>query len=54
MMGYFSNLALDIEEAFCQGATVDQLARQFNLSREDVREFIDQLDECDRDPAELG
>jgi uncharacterized protein (DUF433 family) len=53
-MGYFSNLALEIEEAFCQGATVDQLAKRFDLSREDVREFIDQLDECDRDSAELG
>ena len=53
-MGYFSNLALDIEEAFYQGATVDQLAQRFNLSREDVREFIDQLDECDRDPVYYG
>lgn len=50
-MGYFSNLATEIEEAFYQGATVDQLSRQFDLSKDDVREFIDQLDECDRDPV---
>lgn len=53
-MGYFSNLALEIEDALYQGATVDQMARQFGLSREDVREFIDQLDDCDRDPVEFA
>jgi len=49
-MGYFSNLAIDIEEALFQGATVEQIAERFNLSVPAVMAYIEQLEQCDRDP----
>lgn len=49
-MGYFSNLALDIEEDLFEGATVEQIALKFNLSVPAVNAYIEQLEECDRDP----
>ena len=49
-MGYFSNLALDIEQTLCEGATVEQIATKFNLSVPAVEAYIEQLQECDRDP----
>lgn len=54
MMGYFSNLAIDIEEALHKGATVEQIAKRFNMTILQVQEFVEQLDQCDRDPVELG
>lgn len=51
-MGYFSNLAVDIEEALFKGATVEQIAEQFNLSVPAVKAYIEQMEEADRDPAE--
>ena len=49
-MGYFSNLAMDIEQALCEGATVEQIAERFNLSVPAVNAYIEQLEQCDRDP----
>jgi len=51
-MGYFSNLAVDIEEALFEGATVEQIAERFNLSVPAVNAYIEQLEEVDREPAE--
>ncbi len=53
-MGYFSNLAIDIEEALCQGATVEQIAERFNLSVPAVMAYIEQLEQCDRDPLPIN
>ena len=50
-MGYFSNLAIDIEEALCEGATVEQIAERFNLSVPAVNAYIEQLEQCDREPS---
>jgi len=49
-MGYFSNLAIDIEEALFQGATVEQIAERFNLSVPAVNAYIEQLEEADHEP----
>ena len=46
-MGYFSNLAIDIEEALFQGATVEQIAERFNLSVPAVMAYIEQLEQAD-------
>ena len=48
-MGYFSNLAIDIEEALVKGATVEQVATRFDLPVEDIQSLIQQLDEADRE-----
>lgn len=53
-MGYFSNLAVEIEEALFKGATVEQIAGRFNISEEQVKDYVQQLEQADRDPAELG
>ena len=53
-MGYFSNLAIDIEEALYKGATAEQIATRFDLPVEDVQVLIQQLDEADRDPVYYG
>ena len=50
-MGYFSNLAIDIEEALFQGATVEQIAERFNLSVPAVMAYIEQLVQADREPS---
>lgn len=52
-MGYFSNLAIEVEEALCEGATVKQIAERFNLSEAQVLAYIEQLEQADRDPVEL-
>ena len=49
-MGYFSSIAIDIEEALFQGATKEQIAERFNLSVLAVDAYIEQLEQCDRDP----
>jgi hypothetical protein len=48
-MGYFSNLAIDIEEALTKGATVEQIATRLDLSVEDIQGLIQQLDDADRE-----
>lgn len=53
-MGYFSNLAIDVEEALAQGATVQQVAERFDMSEPEVLAFIEQLESADRDPCEFG
>ena len=53
-MGYFSNLAIDVEEALAQGATVQQVAERFNLSEAEVLVYVEQLEQADRDPCEFG
>lgn len=49
-MGYFSNLAIEIEEAVFDGATVEQIAERFTLSVPQVRAFMEQMEESDREP----
>ena len=49
-MGYFSNLAVDVESALFDGATVTEIADRFDLSEEQVRAYIEQLEEDDREP----
>lgn len=49
-MGYFSQLAIDIESALCEGATVAQIAGRFNISEAQVQDYIEQLEQADRDP----
>jgi uncharacterized protein (DUF433 family) len=53
-MGYFSNLAIDIEEELALGATVEQIAQRFDLKPEQVQDCIKQLDQADRDPVYYG
>ena len=48
-MGYFSNLAIDIEDALSKGATVEQIANRVDLPVEDIRVLVQQLDEADRE-----
>ena len=48
-MGYFSNLAIDIEEALAKGATVEQIATRFDLPMEDIQGLIQQLGDADRE-----
>ena len=48
-MGYFSALAIDIEQALFEGATVEQIAQQFNMSVPAVQAYIEQLEQSDRD-----
>ena len=50
-MGYFSNLAIEVEEALWRGATVEQIARAFGITDEEVREIARQMDEADHDPV---
>ena len=49
-MGYFATVAIDIEEALFEGATVEQIAERFTLSVPAVRAYIEQLEERDREP----
>ena len=49
-MGYFSNLAVEIEEAVYEGATPEQIAARLGLPVEDVVRFIEEMNESDRDP----
>ena len=49
-MGYFSNLAIEIEEAVYEGATPEQIAERLDLPVEDVIRFIEEMNEADRDP----
>lgn len=50
-MGYFSRLAVDVEEALCEGATREQIAQKLNISVSQVDEYIDELESADRDPT---
>jgi len=45
MMGYFSNLSIEIEEALCQGATVEQIAERFDVSVPEVLAVIEMIEE---------
>jgi DNA-binding NarL/FixJ family response regulator len=49
-MGYFSNLATEVESALFDGAAVAEIALRFNLSEEQVRAYIEQLEDADQDP----
>lgn len=49
-MGYFANLAIEIEEALFDGATVPEIAERFNISEAQVLAYIQDLEEADRDP----
>lgn len=53
-MGYFANLAIEIEEALFEGATVAQIAERFNISEAQVRAYIEELEEADREPYAWG
>jgi hypothetical protein len=49
-MGYFSNLAVDIEEAVFGGATVEQIAQRFSVTVPEVQAVIEMIEESDREP----
>ena len=49
-MGYFSNLAIEVESALFEGATVAEIAERFNLSVLAVEAYIAQLEDADHDP----
>ena len=51
-MGYFSQLALDIEEMLFDGMTEAEIAEKLNLSLEEVEEQIALLEESDIVPDE--
>lgn len=51
-MGYFSQLALDVEELLFEGATNEEVATKLNISLEEVEACIAQLEEADVDPYE--
>jgi len=53
-MGYFANLAIEIEEALFDGATVAQIAERFNISEAQVQAYIEELEEADREPYAWG
>lgn len=48
-MGYFSQLAIDVEEALFEGATREEIAKKFNLSLAQVDAYIEELESADRD-----
>ena len=48
-MGYFSQLALDIEEMLFEGASTVEIAQKLNLSVEEVEAQIALLEEADVD-----
>jgi len=50
MMGYFSNLSIEIEEALYQGATVEQIAERFDVSVPEVLTVIEMIEEADHEP----
>lgn len=52
-MGYFSQLALDIEEMLFDGATESEIAQKLNISVEEVQEQIALLEEADFDPEPI-
>ena len=52
-MGYFSQLALDIEEMLFDGATEQEIAQKLNLSVEEVEAQIALLEEADFDPEPI-
>ena len=52
-MGYFSQLALDIEEMLFDGAPESEIAQKLNISVEEVQEQITLLEEADFDPEPI-
>lgn len=52
-MGYFSQLALDVEEMLFEGATVSQIAEKLNISEAQVEACIVDLENSDADPGDM-
>jgi len=52
-MGYFSQLALDVEEMLFEGATPKQIAEKLNISVAQVEKCIADLETADYDPPEM-
>ena len=48
-MGYFSNLAIEIQEAHWMGATVDSIAERFRISPEEVVAVLEMMSDADYD-----
>ena len=48
-MGYFANLAIEIQEARSMGATVDQIAEHFSVATEEVVYVLEMMEESDSD-----
>ena len=51
-MGYFSQLALDIEEMLFEGATHAEIAKALNISVEEVEAQVAMLEEAEFEPEE--
>ena len=52
-MGYFSQLALDVEAMLIEGATNEQIAERLNISVAQVEAYIEDLEAADRDPEDM-
>lgn len=48
-MGYFSQLALDVEEMLFEGATEAEIAKKLNITIEEVEVQVALLEEADVD-----
>jgi orotate phosphoribosyltransferase-like protein len=48
-MGYFSQLALDVEEMLFDGLSVTEIAQKLNISVEQVEACIEDLESADID-----
>lgn len=51
-MGYFSQLALDVEELLFEGDSPEQIAKKLNISVAEVNKLIEDLENADYDPPE--
>lgn len=49
-MGYFSNLAIEIEESLHRGFSREQIAHALGITVQEVQAVIQQLEEADREP----
>lgn len=52
-MGFFSQLAIDVEELLFEGATEQEIAHKLNISVEQVRECIAQLEQAEVEPYDM-
>lgn len=52
-MGFFKDIAVDIEQELFEGTAVPQIAAKLNLSVPQVEAYIRELEQADRDPVEL-
>ena len=49
-MGYFSNLAIEIEDSLHRGFSREQIAHALGITVQEVQAVIQQLEDADREP----